>query len=146
MRPTPEQLDAWRKQLDCNFPVVQAVLADCLSDAAGVLSPAGLHAYLDCARALGKMGRGPEPVLALLQDWPQVAHSVGEDLLSDVAALLNAMQKSPNSSAMATLLQTLSAVARRLQGPDPMRHYLQTVRDVMDRTSVSIHGHHATFA
>jgi nitric oxide reductase NorD protein len=146
MAPSSEQLEAWRRQLDCNFPVVQAVLADCLIDAARVLSPAGLEAYLDCARALGKMGRGPEPVLALLQEWPQVAQSVGEEVLTDVAALLHAMQKSPNSAAMAALLQTLAAVAHRLQGPDPLRHYLLTVREVMARTTASIHGHHATFS
>ncbi|MBK7279266.1 nitric oxide reductase activation protein NorD [Candidatus Aalborgicola defluviihabitans] len=144
------QIETWRKQLDCNFPAVQAVFADCMLEATQVLGPAGMEAYVDCARALGKMGRGPEPVLALLQEWPQVAHTVGsaaaQDLLADVAALLTAMQKSPNSTAMAPLLSTLAAVARRLQGADPLRHYLHVVRDVMSRTSVSIHGHHTTFA
>ena len=146
MATTPEQLESWRQQLACSFPSVQAVFADCMAEAALVLSPTGINAYLDGARALGKMGRGPEPVLALLQEWPQVAHIVGEEALADVTALLFAMQKSPNSGAMAPLLQTLAAVARRLQGPDPLRHYLRTVQDVMARTSVSIHGHHTTFA
>ncbi|MFM2276212.1 MAG: hypothetical protein RL211_2084 [Pseudomonadota bacterium] len=143
---TPEQLESWRQQLACSFPSVQAVFADCMAQAALVLSPAGMDAYLDGARALGQMGRGPEPVLALLQEWPQVAHIVGEEALADVTTLLLAMQKSPNSGAMAPLLQTLAAVARRLQGPDPLRHYLRTVQEVMARTSVSIHGHHTTFA
>ncbi|HPW09345.1 MAG TPA: hypothetical protein PLD78_17015, partial [Burkholderiaceae bacterium] len=146
MATTPEQLESWRQQLACSFPSVQAVFADCMAEAALVLSPTGINAYLDGARALGKMGRGPEPVLALLQEWPQVAHIVGDEALADVTALLFAMQKSPNSGAMAPLLQTLAAVARRLQGPDPLRHYLRTVQDVMARTSVSIHGHHTTFA
>ncbi len=146
MSPTPAQLEAWRTQLDCGFPAVQAVFADCVRDAAALLSPAGLNAWLHCARSLGKMGRGPEPVLALLQEWPQAARHVGEAVLADVTALLLAMQKSPNGRAMAPLLQTLAAVARRLQGPDPMRHYLETVRDVMGRTTVSLHGHHATIA
>jgi nitric oxide reductase NorD protein len=101
MVPSPEQLEAWRIQLDCSFAVVQAVLSDCLLEAARVLSPAGLQAYLDAARALGKMGRGPEPMLALLQGWPQVAQSAGEEVLADVTALLHTMQKSPNSGAMA---------------------------------------------
>jgi len=146
MAATPEQLDAWRTQLACTFPAVQAVFADCMDEASQTLSPAGLDAYLDCARALGKMGRGPEPVLAFLQEWPQVAATAGEEVLPNVDALLHAMQKSPNSAAMAPLLNTLAAVARRLQGPDPLRHYLRVVREVMGSTSVSIHGHHATFA
>jgi nitric oxide reductase NorD protein len=145
-RPTPEQIAAWREQLSCSFPAVQAVLVDCLGEAAQLLSRQGLQAWLDCAHALGKMGRGPEPVLALLQEWPQAAQVVGEEVLADVSALLHTMQKSPNSAAMAPLLQTLAAVARRLQGPDPLRHYLRTVQGVMTRTTVSIHGHHTTFA
>jgi len=146
MAATPEQLEAWRTQLACAFPAVQAVFSDCMAEASQTLSPAGLDAYLDCARALGKLGRGPEPVLAFLQEWPQVAATAGEEVLSDVDALLHAMQKSPNSAAMAPLLNTLAAVARRLQGADPLRHYLRVVREVMARTSVSIHGHHTTFA
>lgn len=139
-------LEAWRTQLACSFPAVQAVFVDCMQEASQHLSPAGMDAYLNSARALGKMGRGPEPVLALLQEWPQIARSVGEDALTDVDAVLQAMQKSPNSAAMAPFLNTLAAVARRLQGADPLRHYLQVVRTVMERTSVSIHGHHATLA
>ncbi|MEY4345923.1 MAG: hypothetical protein RL032_1755 [Pseudomonadota bacterium] len=146
MAATPEQLEAWRAHLACAFPAVQAVFADCMLDASHTLSAQGLGAYLDSARALGKMGRGPEPVLALLQEWPQVALTVGEEVLADVDALLHAMQKSPNSAAMAPLLNTLAAVARRLQGADPLRHYLKTVREMMSRTSVSLHGHHTTFA
>lgn len=145
MTATPEQLQAWRRQLDCALAPVQAVFADCMQEAARSLGPSGMSAYLDCAHALGKMGRGSEPVLALLQEWPRTARIVGEPVLSDVAALLRLMHKSPNARAMAPLLQTLAAVARRLQGADPMRHYLDTVRDVMGRTTVSLHGHHDTF-
>lgn len=140
------QLETWRTQLACSFPAVQAVFADCMQEAAAELTPAGIDAYLALAHALGRMGRGPEPVLALLQEWPQAAQHVGEAALADVAALLHAMQKSPNSAAMAALLNTLAAVARRLQGAGPLRHYLQVVRDVMARTTVSIHGRHTTIA
>jgi hypothetical protein len=141
----PAQLEAWRARLACGFPAVQAVLADCLLEARAALSPAGIDAYLDCANALGRMGRGAEPVLAFLQEWPSVARAVGEDLLNDVIALIQAMQKSPNSRAIAPLLQSLAAVARRLLGSGPMRDYLRVTRELMQRTTVSLHGHHATF-
>jgi nitric oxide reductase NorD protein len=141
----PAQLQVWRTRLACGFPAVQDVLADCLQEARAALSPGGIDAYLDCANALGRMGRGPEPVLAFLQEWPSVASAVGEDLLNDVIAQMQAMQKSPNSRAITPLLQSLAAVARRLLGPGPMRDYLRVVRELMQRTTVSIHGHHATF-
>jgi nitric oxide reductase NorD protein len=141
----PAQLEAWRARVACGFPAVQDVLADCLLEARAALSPEGIDAYLDCANALGRMGRGAEPVLAFLQEWPSVASAVGEDLLNDVIALIQAMQKSPNSRAIAPLLQSLAAVARRLLGPGPMRDYLRVTRELMQRTTVSLHGHHATF-
>ena len=49
---------------------LDAVFADCLTEAATQLSPAGLDDYLTQARFLGKMGRGVEPVLIFLQEWP----------------------------------------------------------------------------
>ena len=67
------QLDAWRARLACGFPAVQDVLADCMVEAQAALSPAGIDAFLDCANALGRMGRGAEPTLAFLQEWPSVA-------------------------------------------------------------------------
>lgn len=146
MAASPNEIDFWRPQLACAFPSVQDVFPDCLTEAQQVLSPTGLQAYVDCARTLGKMGRGPEPVLAFLQEWPQVAAIVGESMLADVNTLLHSMQKSPNSAAIAPLLNTLAAVARRLHGEEPMRYYLRIVQDVMVSTSVSIHGHHTTFS
>ncbi len=146
MSPTPGQLARWRAQLDCALAPVQSVFNDCVQEAAATLSPAGLQAWLEDARTLGKMGRGADPVLALLQEWPQAARHVGEAVLSDVMALLHGMHKSPNARAMALLLQSLPAVARALQGEDPMRLYLATVRDVMGRTTVSLHGQLATQA
>lgn len=149
------------QQLRCSFPAVQIIFPDCLTQAARVLTPTGLTAYLGLASALAKMGRGPEAVVAFLQTWPAVAQTAGEATLSDVSALLQAMQKSPNSQAMAPLLHTLPAVARCLQGREEggkvddnadgegeegLRHYLDTIRAVMLATTVSIHGHHATFA
>jgi nitric oxide reductase NorD protein len=142
--PAADPLPAWRARLGCPFPAVQAVFADCAAEAAAALSPDGLGAWLDTACALGKLGRGPEPVLAFLKEWPQVARAVGEASLADVRSLIDSLQKSPNGRAIAPFLHTLAAVARRLQGPDPLRHYLGTVRDLAARTAVSIHGHHAT--
>ena len=50
-------------------------------DALTQLTPDGMHAYLEQARYLSKMGRGAEPVLIFLQEWPQVARLVGESAL-----------------------------------------------------------------
>ncbi|MDI1244206.1 MAG: hypothetical protein PSV24_02260, partial [Rhodoferax sp.] len=106
----PEQLQAWRAQLDCGFAQVSDVFADCMSDAQARLSAEGLDDYLAQARFLGKMGRGPEPVLIFLQEWPRIASLVGEDASSPVMAAVRLINKSPNGEAIVPFLQALTAV------------------------------------
>jgi len=66
-----ERMAACRARLDCRLPQVDGVFADCLREAIAVLTPAGVDAYLDCARFLGRIGRGAEPLLAFLEDGRQ---------------------------------------------------------------------------
>ncbi|MDE2398415.1 MAG: hypothetical protein KGM91_23525 [Burkholderiales bacterium] len=135
---------ALRERLDCRFEGVDAVFDDCIDEARRRLSPAGFEAYLDQARALGKLGRGVEPLLVFLEVWPLVAQAAGEATLPALAALIQAFQKSPNGPAIVALLQSLAAVARRLRSPALMARYFAIARGLMERTSVSIHGRHAT--
>ena len=104
--PGAEQLLRWRSQLDVSFPQVADVFVDCMVDANTKLSTEGLEDYLAQARFLGKMGRGVEPVLIFLQEWPQIAHTVGEDALSPVMAAVKLINKSPNGKAIAPFLQS----------------------------------------
>jgi hypothetical protein len=135
---------AWRARLDCRFDAVDGVFDDCLDEALRVLSPAGAEAYITHARWLGKLGRGPEPLLAFLEAWPGVARLAGEATLAALVQAMQALQKSPNGRAIAPLLHSLVAVARRLRAPESMAQYLDLVVALMRRTSISIHGHHAT--
>lgn len=140
------QLPAWRERLDTRFAEVDPVFGGCMADAVSTLSPEGLDAYLDQARVLGKLGRGVEPMLIFLAEWPQVARSLGEDALPAVAAAVHALYKSPNGKAIVPFLQSLPAVARRLPALPAFQRYLSLSLDLMDRTTGSIHGHHKTFA
>lgn len=144
--PATEQMSAWRAQLDCGFPQVADVFADCMTEAEALLTPEGIHAYLEQGRFLGKMGRGVEPVLIFLQEWPQVAAILGESALVPVMDAVRMMTKSPNSHAITPFLQSLAAIARRLPSHAQMQHYLDLMLDYMERTSVSIHGIHKTYA
>ncbi|WP_296503642.1 VWA domain-containing protein [Rhodoferax sp.] len=144
--PSLEQLAVWREQLDCGFPQVADVFADCIAEAQTLLTPEGIDAYLENGRFLGKMGRGVEPVLIFLQEWPQVARILGEVALPAVMDTIRAMTKSPNSQAIAPFLQSLAAIARRLPSQEQLQHYLDLALSFMDRTSGSIHGIHKTYA
>ncbi len=135
---------ALRAKLDCSFPAVDDVFDDCVEEALRTLSPLGLESYLAMARRLGKLGRGVEPVLAFLEIWPTVAGLAGEGAIEPLDRAVQAFQKSPNGPAIVALLQTLGAVARRLPSRELLAQYLALAVDLMGRTSVSIHGRHAT--
>jgi nitric oxide reductase NorD protein len=141
----PEEFKTYWEQLDCGFPRVEPVFADCMREATAVLSKQGVAAYIENARFLGKMGRGAEPVLNFLEAWPAVAKTLGEDALPAVMECVLRMAKSPNSKAITPFLQSLPAAARRLQSQQQMRDYLDIVLDFMERTTGSIHGIHQTF-
>src|SRR5487761_2075103 len=89
----PEELQSYWKQLDCGFPRVAEVFPDCLREAQALLSDEGLTAYIEHARFLGKMGRGAEPILIFLEEWPEVAKVAGEEVLSDIMGFVRKMWK-----------------------------------------------------
>jgi nitric oxide reductase NorD protein len=140
----PLRHQALRDRLDCRFEAVDDVFDDCLDEAHRVLGAPGLDAYLETARMLGKLGRGVEPLLVFLEIWPTVAQHSGEASLAPLTEAIQKFQKSPNGRAIAPLLQSLGGVARRLRSPELMAQYLALAVDLMRRTSVSIHGHHAS--
>lgn len=144
--PSPAQLQAWRQQLDCGFPQIADVFEDCMTEAQATLTLEGMAAYLEAGRFLGKMGRGVEPALIFLQEWPQVARILGESALPAIMNAVQAMWKSPNGKAITPFLQALAAIARRLSSPEQLQHYLDLALDCMERTSSSIHGIHKTYA
>ena len=136
-------------RLDSRFPQVAEVFEEMMAEALLVIDRPDIDAYLDAASFLGKLGRGVEPILIFLEEWPSVVAAMGKDgcsALPPVIDFVKAMQKSPNGKAIAPFLQSLAAVARRLQSPDQLQRYLDIARDLMARTTGSIHGHHTTFA
>jgi len=139
-------MQAWRAQLDCRFAQVDSIFENCMREASQLLSEHGMGSYLDSARLLGKLGRGPEPVLTFLQTWPQTACTVGEEALGVVMATVQAFNKSPNGRAIAPLLQTLPAVSRRLLDAPSLQQYLDLALHILAQTSGSVHGIHKTYA
>jgi len=139
-------MKAYWAQLDTRFKQVEDVFEDVMAEALAILGRDDLHHYLDAARVIGKLGRGVEPMLAFLEEWPSAAKALGEEAaLPDVMGFIMRMQKSPNGKAITPFLQTLAPVAKKLLSRDQLRHYLEIAQDLMERTTGSIHGHHTTF-
>ena len=109
---------AYWKQLDTRFAQVEEVFDDIMAEALAVLTRDGIDAYLEAGRVIGKLGRGVEPMLTFMEEWPSAAVAVGESALPAVMALIQRLQKSPNGRAITPFLQTLAPVARRLQAAE----------------------------
>lgn len=139
------QFPEYWKQLDNRFPQVMDVFDECMADAFKVLTNDGIKGYLEHASFLGRMGRGPEPILVFLGEWPAIARILGESALPAIMDCIRSMFKSPNGKAILPFLQGLPAVSRRLHSQEQMRDYLDLIVDFMTRTTGSIHGHHTTF-
>jgi len=141
---TPE-IEAYWQQLGCGFPQVEAVFSACMTDALKVLTVDGVASFVDSARFLGKMGRGAEPLLVYLEEAPIVASIVGEEALTEITEFAYYLSTNTNFKAIVPFLQTMSAIARRLPTRKQFRQYIKLIRDMLDRTSGSVHGHHTTF-
>ncbi len=141
-----EEVTMYWEKLGCRFSQVNAVFDECLKEAKTLLSQGGLETYIENARIIGKMGRGAEPLLVYLEEAPGVADSVGEYALIWLREFSEYLSTHTNFKAIVPFLQTSGAVARRLGNDKLFKRYLEIVRDMLDRTSVSIHGHHTTFA
>ena len=142
---TEETAIYWEK-LCFRFSQVNVVFDECMKEAKTLLSKAGLEAYIENARIIGKMGRGAEPLLVYLEEAPGVASIVGEHALVKLREFSEYMSTHTNFKAIVPFLQTSGAVAQRLPDDKMFKRYIEIIRDMMDRTSASIHGHHTTFA
>ena len=136
MTATPEE----RQKLQCNFKRVQSVFDGCMADARKHLSETGIDAYIEGANAISRTGRGEEPVLVFLEEMPQVAAKLGEEVIEEVVAFTRTLAKSPNSRAIPNFLQSLGAAARALESRLLFTEYLNLVVQTAIRTSPKVHG------
>lgn len=142
----PAELAAYWAKLESGFAEAKACFPACMSTALTYLTPDGINAYLAAARFLGKMGRGSEPMLAFLQEWPGIARTLGESALPDIMDCVRTINRSPNSKAIAPFITSLARIAAHLRDGNGLNRYLTLVVDFMQRTTGSIHGIQTTFA
>ena len=133
-------------KLNCNFARVQKVFPERLAFARKRLSDDGLRNFVDAAERIGKMGRGEEPVLVFLEEMPQVAAQVGEDVIDEIVDFTRKLARSPNSKAIVSFLQSLPAASRHLESRELFAEYQQLVMEVLARTTPKVHGIDSMYA
>jgi len=89
------------------------------------MSPAGLQIYLEAAKGLCELGRGPDLARFWLEQMPAVVKEVGEDILPDTLEAVMKLSSMTSGSVLAQLVATLPVAARRLGDIDLVRRYLE---------------------
>ena len=140
-----EKAEAYWQQLNCRFPAANEVFDACIAAAKEALSEDGVHAYIENGRFIGKMGRGVEPLLVYLEEMPEVASLVGEDIFADVKDFVLFLSTNTNFKAIVPFLQSLAAVSRRLHSSEQIHLYFDLLKKMIADTTASVHGHHTTF-
>ncbi|SDX08103.1 nitric oxide reductase activation protein NorD [Nitrosomonas communis] len=104
-----------------------SLLENTWHDATKVFSPRGLDNYLKGAAALQGLGRGRSLVDTWVDEAPQVAKEVGEDVISDLATTALMLASKTSGAVIELIIATAVTAAKRLGDEDLFRNYLQFV-------------------
>ncbi len=123
-------LDDYRESLKDIDPAIMDTLEGVFQEASRVMSPAGLHDYLEGAKGLAKLGRGKDIVISYLEEMPAVAKECGEDIIRDVIEAAMKLSSMTSGEVIALMFGTLPTAARRLGDPELLRGYLGFVHQL----------------
>lgn len=139
------EIQAYWEQLNCKFEAADRIFDECIKEAKALLSEEGVQQYIECAKFIGKMGRGVEPLLVYLQEAPMVASIVGEKILEDMKGFSYFLSTNTNYKTIVPFLQSLPAVARRLHSYEQLHHYFDILKKLLHDTTVSVLGKHTLY-
>ena len=111
-------------------PSIREVLDSTFHEAARIMSPTGLEAYMDGARALCNLGRGNDLVITYLQEMPQVAKECGEDVINDCITAAMKLSSMTSGEVISLLFSSLPAAARNLGDAALLRGYLTFIHQL----------------
>jgi nitric oxide reductase NorD protein len=123
-------LDEYQDQLEQLDPHVRDTLAASFHEAARVMSPQGLHNWLEGARGLSQLGRGNELVVTYIQSMPAVVKDVGEDVLTDCITAAMKLASMVSGEVIQLMFDTLPTAANRLGDAELLRGYLNLIHQL----------------
>jgi len=126
-------LDEHRDWLEQTDPHIRDTLDASFAEAARVMSPAGLAHYLDGARALCELGRGSDLVVSYLQEMPDVAKEVGEDVINDCSTAAMKLSSLVSGEIISLLFANLPTASRRLGDAELLRSYLNLIHQLASK-------------
>ena len=126
-------LDEYREDLIAAAPELEDTLDGLFHESARLLSPAGLKDYLDGARALVSLGKGPALLVSYLDEMPQVARECGEDIIRDTVTAMMKLSSMVSGEILTLMISTLPGVAQRMGDGELLRGYLQLLHRLAAR-------------
>ncbi|RLA10967.1 MAG: VWA domain-containing protein [Gammaproteobacteria bacterium] len=99
-------------------------------EAARVMSPQGLNNYLEGMRAMYTLGKNRDLVLTYVQEIPDVAREIGEDIVPDIVHAMMKLSSHTSGSIIILILSEMPLAARRLGDADVVRGYLKLLHNL----------------
>ncbi|MFQ5468698.1 MAG: nitric oxide reductase activation protein NorD [Gammaproteobacteria bacterium] len=116
------------------FSKVSAEVWDALEsvfpEAARVMSPTGLHNYIEGGKGLCNLGRGPVLVISYLEEMPMVVKECGEDIIADCLTAAMKLSSMTSGEVIALLFSSLPTASRRLGDAELLRGYLNLIHQL----------------
>jgi nitric oxide reductase NorD protein len=126
-------LKDYHEQLDGLNQHIRDTLEGSFAEAARVMSPQGLHNWLEGAKVLSQLGRGTDLVVTYIQAMPAVAKEVGEDVLTDCIKSAMKLSSMVSGEVIQLLFDALPTAARRLGDAELLRGYLSLIHQLSAR-------------
>ncbi|MEK7717228.1 MAG: VWA domain-containing protein, partial [Pseudomonadota bacterium] len=123
-------LKDYHAQLDGLDQHVRDTLEESFAEAARVMSPQGLHNWLEGAKGLSQLGRGNDLVVTYIQAMPAVVKEVGEDVLTDCITGAMKLASMVSGEVIQLLFDTLPTAANRLGDAELLRGYLNLIHQL----------------
>ena len=124
------KLEDYAEFLEQAAPEIKDILDSTFHEAARIMSPAGLNDYMDGAKALTNLGRGPDLVITYLEEMPQVAKECGEDIIPDCITAAMKVSSMTSGEVITLLFSSLPTVAKRLGDAQLVRGYLTLIHQL----------------
>lgn len=118
------ELDDYAPELIAVAPELEDSLEGLFHEAARVMSPAGLKDYMDGAKAMVSLGKGPRLLVSYLDEMPQVVKECGEDVIRDVVGAVLKLASMVSGEILVLMMDTLPGAANRFGDPELLRGYL----------------------
>jgi nitric oxide reductase NorD protein len=118
-------LDDYKELLEDLEPESIALLNNAWPDATKIFSPRGLDNYLKGVSALRNLGRDRGLVDTWIDEVPQVAKEIGEDVVSELATAALSLSSRTSGAVIELVLATAPTAAKRLGDAQLFQNYLQ---------------------